>query len=251
MITDVDGDEIAYTVFGDVDNGTRGIITNSTSTPTVTFTPDSNWNGSTSLVIRGSDGQSNTDGDATVTIVVNAVNDAPTITNVSDETNQDNPVNIFIDILHGVTADIDNTDSDMTWIIVSQPSNGSATTNSGVVTYTPNTGWTGQDSFTYKVNDGQLDSNIATATITVNSSLSYSYDSLYYEHGTGNTPSYAVTSASNLDLFASKSFSYSAGLRLRKICLVQDLYFLNKNKSHQQIDIYQLEFQKKRIIRFL
>ncbi|NLI43794.1 MAG: cadherin-like domain-containing protein, partial [Chloroflexi bacterium] len=34
-------------------------------------------------------------------------------------------------------------------------------------TYTPDPNWNGTDSFVYKVNDGELDSNEATVTIVV------------------------------------------------------------------------------------
>jgi hypothetical protein len=33
--------------------------------------------------------------------------------------------------------------------------------------YTPNAGYTGTDSFTYRVNDGKVDSAIATVTLNV------------------------------------------------------------------------------------
>ena len=49
------------------------------------------------------------------------------------------------------------------------PLNGTLVFNSdGSFTYTPNTGFTGTDSFTYTASDGIDDSNVATATITVN-----------------------------------------------------------------------------------
>ena len=51
------------------------------------------------------------------------------------------------------------------------PQNGKLSTGptSNTVTYTPNTGFTGTDIFTYKTTDGQgVSSNIATVTITVN-----------------------------------------------------------------------------------
>ena len=56
--------------------------------------------------------------------------------------------------------------------IVSQPSDGRLSginQTSGIVTYTPNPGFTGTDKFTFKVNDGKVDSNkIGVVGISVN-----------------------------------------------------------------------------------
>jgi hypothetical protein len=39
---------------------------------------------------------------------------------------------------------------------------------SGAFSYTPKLNATGSDSFTFKVSDGSLDSNVATVTVTTN-----------------------------------------------------------------------------------
>ena len=53
-------------------------------------------------------------------------------------------------------------------LLVSGPANGTVSLSpDGSFTYTPNTGFIGTDSFTYKASDGKLDSNLATVTITV------------------------------------------------------------------------------------
>ena len=63
--------------------------------------------------------------------------------------------------------DSDPDGNPLTAILVSGPSNGSLTLNAdGTFNYTPNSGFTGTDSFTYKANDGALDSNVATVTIS-------------------------------------------------------------------------------------
>ena len=56
----------------------------------------------------------------------------------------------------------------LTYSIVAQPMHGTVTTGTGAIrTYTPATNYVGPDSFTFKANDGTLDSNIATVTINV------------------------------------------------------------------------------------
>ena len=56
----------------------------------------------------------------------------------------------------------------LTYAIVAQPAHGVASVVSGQLHYVPTTGYTGPDSFTYKANDGTIDSNTATVTVTVN-----------------------------------------------------------------------------------
>jgi hypothetical protein len=57
----------------------------------------------------------------------------------------------------------------LTFSKVAGPTNGTATVNAnGTFTYTPNPGFAGgSDSFTYKANDGHVDSNVATVTVVV------------------------------------------------------------------------------------
>lgn len=59
----------------------------------------------------------------------------------------------------------------LTYSVVSGPSNGSLSgfdSSTGAFTYTPNKNYIGSDSFTFKANDGVVDSNTATVSITVN-----------------------------------------------------------------------------------
>ena len=54
-----------------------------------------------------------------------------------------------------------------TFAIVAQPANGNLSGTPPNVTYTPDVGFTGEDSFTFQVNDGELDSEAATVAIAV------------------------------------------------------------------------------------
>ncbi len=64
-----------------------------------------------------------------------------------------------------------DTDADgdaLTAILVTNAAHGNVTVNpNGSFTYTPTPGYLGPDSFTYKANDGSLDSNVATVNLTV------------------------------------------------------------------------------------
>ena len=154
--TDVENDNLTYTIVSDVSNGTTAL-----SGTTVTYTPTANFNGTDTFTFKANDGtdDSNT---STVTITVASVNDAPTTSAVSVSTNEDTAKAITL-----VGADIDTGDT-LTYSIVSNPSNGTLGSVSGTsVTYTPTANWNGTDTFTFKANDGTVDSNTSTVTITV------------------------------------------------------------------------------------
>jgi len=69
--------------------------------------------------------------------------------------------------------DTDAEGSSLTAAVVSDPTSGALMLNAnGSFSYTPNPGFTGADSFSYRANDGGLDSNTATVAITVSAAPS-------------------------------------------------------------------------------
>jgi len=90
-----------------------------------------------------------------------AVNQAPTANGQSVSTPEDTAKAITL------TGD-DPEGSALTFTIVSQPTHGILSGTAPNIIYTPTLNYSGSDSFTFKVNDGSLDSiNIATVSITV------------------------------------------------------------------------------------
>src|SRR5207253_2203849 len=103
---------------------------------------------------------------ATVTVAVSAVNDAPSAADDSYTTNEDTPLTIAAPGVVGNDTDVDG--NPLTAILVSAPANGTVTVNAnGSFTYTPTANFNGSDSFTYKANDGTIDSNVAIVSISV------------------------------------------------------------------------------------
>lgn len=107
-----------------------------------------------------SDGNGGTDV-GTVTIQVTGVNDAPVAQNDMANTPQDTAVTINV---RSNDTDPDTNDT-LTITAVTQGSKGSVTHNGSTVTYTPNAGEEGDDSFSYTIEDGNGGS--ATAVVDV------------------------------------------------------------------------------------
>ena len=92
-------------------------------------------------------------------------NNAPTTENVSVSIDE----NRIMDRKIGITLDGNDVDGDnLTYSLVTTPLNGTQSINGNILTYNANQDWNGVETFTYKANDGELDSNISTITITVN-----------------------------------------------------------------------------------
>ena len=91
------------------------------------------------------------------------INNPPKAIDVSDETEANKPTIIQL------TATDPDTGNQLTYSKVSDPSHGTLSNfepNTGKVTYTPKD-YAGDNSFTFKANDGKVDSNIAKVNITV------------------------------------------------------------------------------------
>ena len=94
------------------------------------------------------------------------VNDAPVAANDTATVAEDTVLTVSAPGVLGNDSDIDSTA--LTAVLVASPSHGTLTLNSnGSFTYTPTANYNGADSFTFKANDGALDSNVATVSITI------------------------------------------------------------------------------------
>ena len=130
------------------------------------YTHDGSKTTSDSFTYKANDGlvDSNI---ATVSITVTAVDDAPVA--VDDAYTVDEGATLDVAAALGVLSnDTDAEMSPLTAVQVSAPSHGTLTLNAdGSLSYTHDGSETTSDSFTYKANDGLLDSNIATVSISV------------------------------------------------------------------------------------
>ena len=150
---------LTYSVVSGPANGTL-----SGSPPNLTYTPNSGYSGPDSFTFKANDGSTDSN-IATVSIIVRGPNHPPIATSTSVTVAAGGPAAIML-----FASDPDG--DSLTYSVVSPPSHGTLSSGTSANrTYTPNAGYIGSDSFTFKANDGLADSNIATVSITVVSAL--------------------------------------------------------------------------------
>ncbi|MFL0084791.1 Ig-like domain-containing protein, partial [Tenacibaculum maritimum] len=159
-------------IITDPSNGTvtidNGGTPNDPSDDVVTYTPDADFNGTDTFDYTICDNASPANcTTSTVIVTVNATPDAVDDTEVTTE----GGVSVEVDIY-----DNDNdipTEGDLT---TTDPENGTVTIDDGgtpndpsddIVTYTPDEGFTGTDTFDYTICDNASPANCSTATVTV------------------------------------------------------------------------------------
>ena len=152
---DPDGDSIIYSLKSYASLGTGSV-----SGDVLTYTPNDNTNGTDSFTYRVYDEENNVSNIANITITITGnVNNPPTVDNISATSDGS-----------AITVTLTGTDPEgdaITFSIVGQPSKGSVSLSGSTATYTPSANAYGTDTFTYKANDGEYDSNIGTVSITL------------------------------------------------------------------------------------
>ncbi len=152
--SDVDGDSLSYFLASSPAHGSL-----SGSAPNLTYAPSPNFFGSDGFNYYVNDGTANSS-EVTVTITVNSVNDLPVAYPQSLETQVNTALPITL-------TGFDVETSALNFNIVAQPAHGSLSGIPPQVSYTPASGYTGNDSFTFTVSDGTAISNQAAITIVV------------------------------------------------------------------------------------
>ena len=156
LATDVDSATLTFAVVNQPAHGSVSMAANGG----FVYTPSLNFNGTDTFTFRANDGLADSNA-ATISITVNAVNDAPVANNGSAIGNEDTPI-------AGTLAAVDVDSGALTFAMISQPAHGSVViAANGGYTYTPSLDFNGSDSFTFRANDGALNSNVATVSITV------------------------------------------------------------------------------------
>ena len=161
--TDAESDPLTAIRVSDPSHGTLTLNADGS----LSYTHDGSETTSDSFTYKANDGllDSNI---ATVSISVTAVDDAPVA--VDDAYTVDEGATLGVAAALGVLSnDTDPEMSPLTAVQVSAPAHGTLTLNSdGSLSYTHDGSETTSDSFTYKANDGLLDSDVATVSISVN-----------------------------------------------------------------------------------
>ena len=162
LATDSNNDALTYIKVSDPASGS--LKCDGGSSRTCIYTPAANFNGSTTFTYKANDGKVDSN-IATATINVAAVNDAPVLPATQTVATA---FNTAVKMTLNAGTDIDG--DKLSYIKVTSPANGALTCVGGTsqeCTFTPVSTFSGTTSFTYKANDGKVDSNVATVSITV------------------------------------------------------------------------------------
>lgn len=140
----------SYSIVSGPSDGTAVVM----AAGTATYTPNSGYIGSDSFIYQASSTQTGTSSQATVSITV--LPPPPVCSNISASTVEDQPVTVILSCTNAPAAETSTF-----------PAHGTLGGSYPSVAYTPDSGYSGSDSFTYFAqNSGGL-SNTATVTITV------------------------------------------------------------------------------------
>jgi VCBS repeat-containing protein len=150
-------DSLTWSVSSPASHGTATASGTGTSLA-VGYAVVANYNGADSFRVQVTDGYV-TD-TITVTVTIQAVNDAPTANDQTVSTEKNTPITVTLS-----GSDIDSTT--LRYFIVGNPAHGALSGTEPNVIYTPSHNFTGTDTFTFRANDYELDGVPATITIHV------------------------------------------------------------------------------------
>ena len=166
--SDIDNSNLTYSIINGPSHGTYTLNGNILS-----YTPYENYNGSDTITYKANDGELDSN-IFTITINITPVNDRPIAQDKNLTVNEDS----YFNRINLQGTDVEN-NNNLTYIITKLPDNGIIKNNNTTISdinisiigneiiYFPHHNYFGNDTITYKTNDGELDSNIAIININI------------------------------------------------------------------------------------
>ena len=158
---DIDLDALTFQISRQAFHGSLNML--DAQTGLVQYTPEANYSGNDSFVFAVKDAN-NQIAEAQVDIEVQAVNDLPVASNSNHTINEDTQLMFQL-----LASDLDN--DDLLYSLNQNVQHGNLellNSQTGQVRYTPNSNYTGQDWFSFHVNDASAQSAIAIVRIDIN-----------------------------------------------------------------------------------
>merc|ERR1711900_121644 len=128
--------------------------------PDLTYSPQEGYSGADSFTFSVNDGELDSEV-VTWGITVTAVNLAPLAQGQELTVEMDQVLALLL-----MATDTDSQVQSLTYTYT-PPQHGTLSGTAPALTYTPEAGYSGVDRFTFTVNDGELDSEVVTVSITV------------------------------------------------------------------------------------
>ncbi len=151
-----------------VGSAAHGTTTNHNTS--ITYVPDGGFAGTDVFTYQIFDGINGYDS-ATVTVTVSPPNTPPTAVDDYAYTERDTPTGISV-----LNNDFDSDGDPLTITAVGTPTHGTITHTGSVITYTPASGFSGRDVFSYTIADNRQGSDTAVVTITVGAGDALRFD---------------------------------------------------------------------------
>ena len=156
--TDIDGtlDKSTLSIVKQTSNATLSVDANGK----ILYTPNINYFGEDNFQYTIKDNNNSISNVVNVSVKVNSINDLPIASNQQITLDEDTSASITL-------SASDTDDTNLSYSLISQPVNGTISGNIPNLIYTPKSNYYGKDSFTFNVNDGELNSSIANIDLTV------------------------------------------------------------------------------------
>ncbi len=156
--SDIDSQDLKFHIRTEPKHGKLSLVQNFSTNGKLVYTPQPGFTGTDIFTFKLNDGAADSE-PATVAIDITPNN--PPVADLQPVTTaEDTPV-----VINLMASDPDG--DTLNYTVMKEPTHGQLSGTAPNLTYTPNANFNGPDSFTFKVNDGTMDSFVATLSITV------------------------------------------------------------------------------------